>query len=294
MKQFLPKIYHKLWRTIYGFAEVIRVYLIFVLNHILLIKLSLYKKLKGVERPIIHYYTICWNEEKMLPFVFQYYEKIVDKFFIYDNFSNDKTESIVKAHNNTHIIKFGQEGVLSDLDYLKIKNQVWKNSRGKADFVIVCDVDEFLYSENLYNFIQKIYKEKYTLIKPHGYDMYSEVYPQYDERKCICNIVKRGKRYELFDKCILFDPHRIVEINYTPGCHTCNPKGSIKIYNEPRIKLLHYKWLSLQYVINRHHLYQQRLSKENIEKGWGTHYMSEDNVFTDNFNKEFAETSNII
>lgn len=292
--QLLVKMLKKLYFVSCVLCERIRILLFLIWNNILKLKLYLYKTSKGITHPIIHYYAICWNEEKMLPFMFQYYEKFVDEFFIYDNYSNDSTEAIINAHKNTHIIKFGKEGVLSDSEYLKIKNHVWKQSRGKADYVIMCDVDEFIYSTDIKNLIQKLYREKYTLIKPYGYDMYAESYPQYSDKECICDIVRQGKRYELFDKCILFDPHNIIEINYSAGCHTCRPTGIIKKYHNECVKLLHYKWLSPQYVIDRHHMYQQRLSKENIEKGWGMHYTRDEKTFMNIFNSGFAETSTII
>ena len=111
-----------------------------MVDYILLLRLRIYKLIKGIKHPIVHYYALCWNEEKMLPFMFDYYDKFVDQFVIYDNYSTDRSEEIIKAHRNARIIKFKTEGN-DNIAKMNIKNQCWKQSRGKADFVVVCDMD---------------------------------------------------------------------------------------------------------------------------------------------------------
>ena len=57
-----------------------------VWNWVLRVKLWINKLIHGIRHPIVHYYAVCWNEEKMLPFMFQYYDQFVDHYTIYDNF----------------------------------------------------------------------------------------------------------------------------------------------------------------------------------------------------------------
>ena len=45
----------------------------------------------------------------------------------------------------TEVIPYSTGGKINDFKYLEIKNNAWKKSRGKADWVIVVDMDEFLY-----------------------------------------------------------------------------------------------------------------------------------------------------
>ena len=117
-----------------------------LVNTMYRLKLNIFKWIKNIKSPIIHYHAICWNEEVMLPYMFDHYKDFVSYFYIYDNYSNDDTEDIVNKHNHTKIIKYGSKDKLNDEEYLKIKNNVWKISRGKADYVIVCDIDEFSYN----------------------------------------------------------------------------------------------------------------------------------------------------
>ena len=97
----------------------------------------------------IHLYSICYNEQVMLPHFIDHYSSFCDKLFIYDNFSTDLSSDICKNNAKVEFLNFETGGEIRDDIYLTIKNNVWKRSRGEADFVIVCDVDEFLYHDNL-------------------------------------------------------------------------------------------------------------------------------------------------
>lgn len=117
-------------------------------NKILLLRLTIYKWLHGIHKPIVHYYAVCWNEERMLPFMFDHYEHFVTRFTIYDNEADDDSEAILRSRNNVNIIKFHTDG-FDDNVHNDIKNSCWEKNRGRADYVIVCDVDEMLYHKDM-------------------------------------------------------------------------------------------------------------------------------------------------
>lgn len=263
-------------------------------NQVLLMKLILYKWLHGIHRPIIHYYALCWNEEKMLPFMFDYYKQFVDRFTLYDNYSDDSSESIILSQPNAHIKKFSMDGEINDYIYQDIKNNCWKQSRGKADYVIVCDTDEFIYHSDIHQAITQLKCDKYSIVKPYGYNMYSTDYPVYDSQHLLISQVKRGIRVPMFDKCILFDPHAIVEINYKPGAHECHPWGRVKKYRNEDIKLLHYKNIGLEQLLERNRAYASRLSKENTEKGYGAEYLKKEQTIIQEFNDNLQKATEII
>lgn len=263
-------------------------------NQVLLMKLILYKWLHGIHRPIIHYYALCWNEEKMLPFMFDYYKQFVDRFTLYDNYSDDSSESIILSQPNAHIKKFSMDGEINDYIYQDIKNNCWKQSRGKADYVIVCDTDEFIYHSDIHQAITQLKCDKYSIVKPYGYNMYSTNYPVYDSQHLLTDQVKRGIRVPMFDKCILFDPHAIVEINYKPGAHECHPWGRVKKYRNEDIKLLHYKNIGLEQLLERNRAYASRLSKENTEKGYGAEYLKKEQLIIQEFTENEQKATEII
>jgi len=234
---------------------------------------------------IIHYYSLCWNEEIILPFTLDYYSKFCQKIIIYDNESDDNSHSIIKSYENSEIRTYSSNCEIRDDIYVEIKNNVWKESRGKADWVIVCDTDEILYHPQIVEKLDELKLKGITIIKPYGYDMYSETMPH----KSILEIKDGLKDNRHFGKCVIFNPNLIDEINFKPGCHKCKPKGKIKLYHHDDIKLLHYKHLNLEYLLDRHDSFRKRLSKQNIENKQGKQYLIEKQklslIFSQNLKK---------
>lgn len=263
-------------------------------NRVLLLKLKFHKWLHGIKKPIVHYYAVCWNEEKMLPFMFDYYDRFVDCFTIYDNHSTDASKPIIESHANAKVIEFESNG-FDDAVHKKIKNDCWKKSRGKADFVIVCDIDEFLYHEHLIDYLRGSLAEHYSILGTIGYHMYSSAYPNHDSHKLITETIKKGVHDFYFDKQIIFDPHQIVEINYDEGAHKTYPLGVVKVKDsQGALKMLHYKNLSLDHILNRVRLYASRLSDINKENGWGEHYLEKEQDIRNKFNEGMSQSTQII
>ena len=190
----------------------------------------------------IHAHFFCYNEERILPFFMKHYSKICTKIFITDQSSTDSSVSIIKSYPNTEVINNNypenDDAILADM-----KNNQWKMSRGLCDYVIVGDIDEFIYAPN--GRLEQLHDSGYTVIKPVGYDMISTTYPKYD--RPITETVKKGRQSGLYSKCMVFDPNKITEINYDYGAHLCHPTGDVRFYeSNGDVKLLHYKYLSLE------------------------------------------------
>jgi glycosyltransferase involved in cell wall biosynthesis len=108
-----------------------------------------------MDKPIVHAFFLCYNEEFILPHLLEYYLKFCDKIFILDNKSTDKSVEIIDSFPNTEVIEWDSNGQVRDDLYLEIKNNIWKQSRGKCDYVIVGDADEFLYHDNMIDFLTR-------------------------------------------------------------------------------------------------------------------------------------------
>lgn len=265
-----------------------------VINYILLAKLKVIKKIKDINHPIVHYYGLCWNEERMLPFMFDYYGQFVDFFTIYDNYSTDKSELIIRSHNNTEIIKFSMNNQINDFVYQNIKNNCWKKSRGKADYVVVCDMDEFIYTPQIRLFLKDSLHHHISLFHPKGFEMYSKDYPNHEKEKLLTDLVKKGIASSKYGKCILFDPHRIVEINYEPGAHICSPLGIVKENAEHQLKMLHYKNLDEEIIVKKSLINAARLSQENIDAKFGVEYLRSESKIRDEFNRNLSQSTIVI
>lgn len=273
----------------------LKIFLTLGWNSILLLKLQLYKRLHHITNPIVHYYAVCWNEEAILPWMFKHYDQFVDRFTIYDNYSSDKTENIINNNTNAEIIKFGKEGHFDDSANQRIKNSCWKQSRGKADLVVVCDMDEFLYHADLENLLRRLCKDKVTFPTTVGYEMYGESIPKYDGHQQLTDLIQKGVRSEWLDKHIIFDPHRIVDTYFDPGAHHANPTGIVRRGTEDTtLKVLHYKNLGLDYLLARYKKLGERLSAFNIENELGTHYLAKQKEIEEQFAAELAASRLVI
>lgn len=228
---------------------------------------------------MITVYTIAYNEEIVLPFFIKWYrERFPDcKIVVYDNYSTDNTEKIA-LENNCEVIKYDTNNQLSDSKYLEIKNNCWKEA--KTDWVIVCDVDEFLEikPEDL--------NTDQTLFKSKGYNMCNV-----ENLKNILDI-KHGIESVQYDKVICFNKLYIKEINYTPGCHSCNPIGDV-IYTSKTPKLLHMKFINEDLLAEKYKSYKSRLSAENLKNNWGVQYKEEEQKVRESYKNHLKIAKNI-
>jgi hypothetical protein len=206
--------------------------------------------------------TINYNQGELLKHFLQYYQ-FCDKIVVYDDKLTDNSIEVIKSFNNTEISNFYQSDKVEDKIFTEIKNEHWKQYRKEYDWVIIADVDEFLYFPHTLALDDLL--DDYTVLKPKGYDMITE--KNINE---IDNIftVNKGIRNEMMDKCCMFNIKEIESINYEAGCHKCNPKGNVKYFEDKELKLLHYKYLGLEDGLKRKNLNYERLSDYNKERGW--------------------------
>jgi len=234
----------------------------------------------------IKVYAICWNEEVIAPYFLRHYKKYTSEIVIYDNMSTDSTCEILRS---CEIRKYDTNEKIRDDIYLSIKNEAWKETRdSEVDWVIVCDMDEFVYSTDLLNTLRKAKEDGYTIIKPQGYSMIGDNIPIangmiYDE-------IPTGVKDNNYSKLCIFNPNSISEINYAPGCHDAQVCGDVNVLLSSNIKLLHYNYISLDYAINRYSTYETRLSEENLRNGWGTHYQYKKDIIIREY-EQFKQNS---
>lgn len=205
-------------------------------------------------KPTIWKYFINWNDSRFIPDqrnIGPYCERIV----MYDNYSSDNSESVALAHG-MEVRKFGNPGVLDDFEYLKVKNEVWKEARGQGvDYVIVCDADEYVVGVP-------------TSPIPHvqGFNIMSGSFAEEN---------LWGYEDANYSKRAIFSPD-IKEINYTPGCHVCNPEPDLRS-NTPEMILYHMReTMGIEAIIERYREYRQRMSQRNRQQRMGFHYLHDE------------------
>lgn len=238
---------------------------------------------------IIHAHILAFNEEKILPFTLDYYSNICEKIYIYDNMSTDSSDEIYKRYPKVTVIKWNSNNEINEKNYLNIKNNGYKLSReDNADWVIVCDTDEFLYHPRLLEKLEYYKNEGITVPKIDGHDMVSESFPEYDG-EFITEKIKTGSEvYPPFCKNIVFNPK--IDAKFGIGGHSFQSNNTINS-SSSELKLLHYKFLGVEYVENIYKSRMERLSEFNKQHKLGEHYF---NVPYDYMNKLLSENKQVI
>jgi glycosyltransferase involved in cell wall biosynthesis len=246
-----------------------------------------------MEKPIVHAFFVCYNEENILPHMIRYYSTFCEKITIMDNGSTDRSVEIINSFPNTEVIPFDSKGEFHDGVHIKLKNHVWKSSIGYADYVILGDTDEFLYHENMVDFLMASKEKGTTFFVPEGYHMISEPEFNLEPDDNLLDKVKYGVLTPVLNKPMMFDCNKITEINYGFGCHSANPVGQVIVSNG-ELKMLHYKFLGLKDYLYKNHIRAERLSGFNKMHGFGTYYMFSDNEHIIDYNRYFDKRTKVI
>ena len=227
----------------------------------------------------IDVFAIAWNEERMISQFIDWYS-FADSITIFDNYSTDKTAKI--ALERGCIVKQFGSSEQDNILMLQTKETCWKEST--ADWVIVCDIDEFIYHKDLPGFLSAT---SVDLIRTVGYNMIS---PSPD-----LNInIKEGVRDPMYDKTICFKPSVIKSMNWEPGCHTCWPESEyyfVESMNE--VKLLHFNMVGREQMKERYQQYKNRMCSNDILNGYGIQYLSDAEEIEKNFDELYSKRETI-
>lgn len=216
----------------------------------------------------IYIYAFCWNERRMLPYFLRHYTSFSDRVVVYDNMSDDGSREILESCPAAEVRPWDTGG-LSDEDSLReLKNSCWEESRGVADWVMIVDVDEFVYHPDLVAYLERM--RGHAVLRPRGYQMWHPHFPTgsgqiYDE-------VKIGERCPgFFDKLCVFNPDLVDRINYHVGSHHADPTAPV---TGSELKLLHFKHLGWQYLYDRQVRMRGRIHPAARERGWFSYDLS--------------------
>jgi hypothetical protein len=148
----------------------------------------------------------------------------------------------------------------------------WKASRGRADWVVLTNVDEFIWHPaGMGNYLAQCEARGDTIIHPRGYQMVSPTMPA--AGALLPDVLRIGAPMFGYDKRQVFKPDAIREIGFQPGRHACNPTGHVVDAHPVEAKLLHYKYVDYDgYFVPRQLALAPRLLPGDISKGYGWQY----------------------
>ncbi len=208
----------------------------------------------------------------MLPYFLRHYTKYAQQVTIFDNRSTDRSVEIVRSFANTAVESFETGEIMDESKLVEIRNTAWKRSRGRADWVIVVDIDEIIYHVDLPGYLASCAAGGITVCWPVGYEMYAREFPATSGQ--IYEELKFGiPRPKWNDKPVVWNPDAIEEMNLGEGSHTAEPVGRINVDSARReLKLLHYHLLGVDYVLPRYRARRERLTQEMNERKWCFQY----------------------
>ena len=237
----------------------------------------------------VHLYTKLWNEEEMLPFFFRHYDPLIDRYIVYDDGSTDNTLKLLAAHDRVEIRRFVRTHPTSlVLSAQALNNNMWKESRGQVDWVIMTSVDEHLYHPaGLRQYLHVARCRGITAVPALAFQIVADAFPSPDEY--LVKTRRFGAPLDHYNKLSVFDPNAVRETHFNPGRHGAAVEGRIRYPQQDRLLLFHYKFLGMDYLLRRYAQLASRLDPTDREYQFGYQY----DLGRDVLEAEFAELRRI-
>ncbi|MCL1985325.1 MAG: glycosyltransferase family 2 protein [Betaproteobacteria bacterium] len=231
----------------------------------------------------------------MLGFFFRHYDDWIDRYVIYDDGSTDGSLDILHAHPKVEVRKFVRTNLESFvLSHTRLQNEVWQESRGKADWIVVTALDEHLWvpERSMTDYLAEQRERGATLIPALGFNMVSEVFPPNDAT--LVQAITRGCPAADFNKLSIFNPDALQKTNFNPGRHNALPKGRLWLPARDELMLWHFKNIGFERTVARETAQGLRLGSVDKAKSFGSQYLWDEQrkqEFWKSLNKESMELS---
>jgi hypothetical protein len=198
----------------------------------------------------IDVYTICRNEARMMPYFLRHYETFANRIFVWDEDSNDGTHELLTAHPKVTLLPYPSDCPRGMQDNYWATHQ-WQQykelSRGRADWVMIVDADELIYSLDLVGTLRDCRARKVDVLVCRNFIMVAEEFPVTNGQ--IYDVVKLGLRDGTCDKWCTFNP--AIDVTFKPGRNRNPAQLSTNAVEWNRLLLLHYRNLGLHYMRER-------------------------------------------
>lgn len=244
----------------------------------------------GIHRTVwmrIDLYTRCWNDADMLGFMFRHYDRLVQRYIVFDDGSTDASLDMLSSHPK---VELRPMPAYSDPDSrvasgLAVLDNCWQESRGLADWVIVTDIDEHLWHRDFGAYLRRQKNDGVTIIPALGFQMLSQQFPRKDG--LLSEAVTMGAPSLAMSKMNIFSPDDIEATHFTVGRHSASPRGNVVAPARDELLLLHYKYLGFERTYRRLKQSLTRQRAKDLALKWGFQY----SWSTDEFRQDWDEVA---
>jgi hypothetical protein len=214
------------------------------------------------------------NEIAILPFFIDYYLNFVkaDKIVFADGNSDDGSVEYIKSFGDKTEIISENHVTYSEYDIMRMRNTIWKKYKDDYDWIIIVDADEFLYHPYISDKLEECMNNGITIPSTNGYEMMDKTFPIFTPKNYLTNFINKGFRKHGMDKAVIFNPKE-VDMKYSFGSHQSYPTGNVVHDSNTELKLLHYKFLSLDYLRDRGSFGVNRRSEKAIVDNQAAHWV---------------------
>lgn len=221
----------------------------------------------------IDLYTVCWDEADLLPSFFGHYDPWVDRYVVFDDGSTDGSVELLDAHPRVERRALGRSAPGSFvLSQTALQDEVWKASRGRADWVIVTAIDEHLWCPRapLPELLAELGAQAVTAVPALGYQVVSDAPPEPGEPLVATRT--RGAPFGEMNKLSVFRPDALADTRFGPGRHWAAPTGAFVVPRRDELLLSHVKLLGFERVLARNAHLRSGLGPVDRERAFGEQY----------------------
>jgi hypothetical protein len=224
----------------------------------------------------VEVHLLRYGDSWLVPYVVRHYLTYADKVVLHDAGG----EPLPMLPDYRVVVVPWDCPEVNDLKYAELRNNCWKGS--DADWCIVADLDELIYfPEGAAKSLGAYTQKGAAVIRPHGFEMFSEEYPRNPYGQIYDEIKQGAPDDKWYAKPILFSPKLVRDMRLGVGSHEADPVlhddrrfhvGQKWPFANPPCYLLHFHQIGpAKDIGDKYDANQARMAAVNKQNGWGNH-----------------------
>lgn len=245
--------------------------------------------------------VLCKNEEDIIPFCIDYWKRIATKVVVYDNGSTDSSIELLSQYDWIDVRHFDTEGQ-NDIVQKTVKEEAYNEFKDQYDIILISDMDEVFYFENLEEELDKMVKGNFNCMILPLYSLCEDYKPPYEEGKLLHQLCHKYYKqrlnhmlgFENYTKISIFNTKSTPLLRMSVGQHYVQvfPSQNIMI-GENAFGLHIDKGFGIQYKWDVRQKMNKNLSETNRKCGMCTEYNMDFNTLKEEYERNQKKSFDI-